>query len=68
MTTVYCLLTNMVLCIFLYRYLWVVPLTYVSEVSDQRHVVMMKHQAERGKTLNYIYYSFFPRIDNFITR
>ncbi|KAL9985906.1 hypothetical protein ACROYT_G008359 [Oculina patagonica] len=29
------------------EYLWVVPLTYVSEVSDQRHVVLTKHQAEQ---------------------
>ena len=36
------------LCI-LYRLLWVVPLTYVTQLSAQRHVVLIKNKANRGK-------------------
>jgi len=35
--------------------LWVVPLTYVTEVSEQRHAVLIKHRSEQSKNLDLFY-------------
>ena len=40
--------TNKVL--FFYRFSWVVPLTYVAQGSDERHVVMIEEKNEQCKS------------------